>query len=414
MRTTRILLLLLLTATSAHAATYYVAPGGSGSCATATNPSAPIGTITAGAGCLNPGDTLIVQDGTYAECLADVIPSGLSAQQPTTIKAAHPRQARLTGPIGPCSDSLIMMGVRGGEKRDYITIDGLFLDIPTDRPGFGIKPMGGADDGSISGSHDLVFQNLEIQGGLNSGNVSSFSIGIGQGGNQYGWTFRNNAFHDIGMVGATPDQAAWSYGLYISGSDNVIAGNTFARISAFGIHGYSTGDHLHRNLICNNTFEALGGPAMLICGSDNRIVNNVINGAGLGPANGSYRGGINLALSCSGVAANNNQILNNTIRGVVSSGAQEGCIALTLPTRGTANGNVVRGNVCYENTDDIINNQVGTNTVEGNHCKGAGCSTDGGPQFATAAATDGSCPAGPPSAKPKLPTPKRLHRVSHP
>src|SRR4030095_6455080 len=128
----------------------------------------------------------------------------------------------------------------------------------------------------------------------------------GQGGNGHHWTIIGNDFHDIGMERATPDQAAWSYGLYISGSDNIIAGNTFRRISAYGIHGYSTSDHLHRNLICNNTFENLGGPAMLICGSDNRIMNNVIHGTGLGPANGSYRGGINLALSCYGVPANGN------------------------------------------------------------------------------------------------------------
>src|SRR4029450_494407 len=156
---------------------------------------------------------------------------------------------------------------------------------------------------------------------------------------------------------------------------------------------------------------------MLICGSDNRIIGNTIHGAGRGPANDSYRGGINLALSCSGVPANANQIRNSTITGVVSSGAQEGCIALSLPGRGRADGNTVTGNSCYDNSADIINNQVGSNTVENNHCSGAGCSTAGGAQFAAATDAD-ACPAGatptpgtPP--RPRLPAPtnvRLLHR----
>jgi hypothetical protein len=411
MRTAPLLLLLLAT-TSAHAATYYVSPSGSDStsCNVAASPSSPRQTINAGAACLAPGDTLQIKDGTYPEYLSNVIPSGRDADHPTTIRAEHPRQV-IMNQVQPSWAPIITLGEPGNPTPSrYVTIEGIVFDIPLDRASGALTAYGGTD---TDGPHHITILNNEVRGGFNSGNVSQFTTGMGQGGNGHHWTIIGNDFHDIGMERATPDQAAWSYGLYISGSDNIIAGNTFRRISAYGIHGYSTSDHLHRNLICNNTFENLGGPAMLICGSDNRIMNNVIHGTGLGPANGSYRGGINLALSCYGVPANGNQILNNTISGVAGSG-QEGCIALSLPGRGNANGNVVKGNVCYQNADDIISNQVGSNTVEGNHCQGAGCSTDGGPQFATAAATDGSCPAGPPSAKPKLPTPKRLHRVSQP
>jgi hypothetical protein len=386
---------LLLQAPVFGAQTYYVAanaPSGN-SCSSAINPTTPVNTINKGAACLQPGDTLIIKDGTYPECLEDVIPSGQSASQPTTVKAEHLRKAILTGPGDACSASLIHIGQRGsatsqGVVRHYITLDGLFLDMPTDRACFGVKVSGGIEDGSINGSHDLQFLNLEIRGGMNTGRVDTFTIGIGQGGNQFGWTFRGNYFHDIGMVGATDQQAAWSYGVYISGSDNLFENNEFARLSGFGFHGYSTGNHLLRNIIRNNYIHDVGGGGLLICGSDNQIYNNLIARAGIGPANSSNWGGIRLAVSCSGVQANNNLIYYNTIVRVRGDGVATWCINLGGSVGGTssANNNTVRNNICYLTTpDDHIHNTSsgsGSNTIDHNLCTGAGCSTSGNPLFA--------------------------------
>jgi hypothetical protein len=382
---------LFLQASVWGAQTYYVDDNASASntCQSATNPATPVNTVNKGAACLQSGDTLIIKDGTYSECLEDVIPSGLSASQPTTVKAENRRRAILTGPGDPCSHAIIHIGQRGsattqGVVRHYITLDGLFLDMPTDRDCIGVKPSGGIEDGSISGSHDLQFLNLEIRGGINTGSVDTFTIAIGQGGNQYGWTFRGNYFHDIGMVGATAQQAAWSYGLYISGSDNVFENNEFARISGYGFHGYSTGNHFNNNIVRNNYFHDIGGPLLFACGGqNNQIYNNIVARTGVGPA--KQRGGIVLGTTCSGQPANNNYIYNNTIVRTVSSGAGEGCIALSLPGLVSASNNVVRNNICYLNTVDSINNgssEAATNMIDHNLCTGTGCSTSGNPLFA--------------------------------
>jgi hypothetical protein len=382
---------LLLQAPVFGAQTYYVAanaPSGN-SCSSAINPTTPVNTINKGAACLQPGDTLIIKDGTYPECLADVIPSGQSASQPTTVKAEHLRKAILTGPGDACSASLIQIGQRGtatsqGVVRHYITLDGLFLDMPTDRASFGVKVMGGIEDGSISGSHDLQFLNLEMRGGMNTGSISSFTLGIGQGGNQFGWTFRGNYFHDIGMVNALPTQAAWSYALYISGSDNLFENNELARVSGFAFHGYSTSNHFNNNIFRNNYVHDTGGPLLFACGGqNNQIYNNIVARTGIGPA--FQRGAIVLGTTCSGQPANNNYIYNNTIVRTVSSGAGEGCVTLSLPGLVSASNNVVRNNLCYLNTVDSINNGssgAATNMIDHNHCTGTGCSTSGNPLFA--------------------------------
>src|SRR4030095_3811320 len=254
-----------------------------------------------------------------------------------------------------------------GVVRHYITLDGLFLDMPTDRASFGVKPLGGIENNTISGSHDLVFQNLEIRGGINTGSVDTFSIGIGQGGNQYGWTFRGNYIHDIGMVG-TMGGPAWSYGMYISGSDNLFEGNEIARTSGYPFHAYSTGNHFNNNIFRNNYVHDTGGPLLFACGGhDNQIYNNIIARTGVGPAN--QRGGIVLGTTCSGVPAVSTQIYQNHIIHTDGCGCERG-ITLSCSGLVSASNNIVRNNMLWQNTpDDGIANSssgAGTNVIDRN------------------------------------------------
>ncbi len=395
---------LLLSVGAAEAAIYYVNQScqgcNSNSCTAAANPNTPRQTINGGTGCLGPGDTLVVKDGTYNECLINAIPSG-SAGAPTTIIAENPRQARLAPTsLASCGSTVVIIGVRGGigfagDVRSYIRLEGLFIDIPTSATGFGVKVLGGREDADFQdGSVGLEFINLEIQGGKNGPNTSDFSLGIGQGGNQFGWTFRNNYFHDISIVDMfNPADIGWGYALYISGHDNLIEGNEFARIAAYAIHGYSTGSHFFNNIIRNNYFHDIGGPAILVCGSNNQLYNNIIARTGTLTPHGGYRGGIRLAFGCSGVASNNNLIYNNTIlwsQNPDGSSPEEGCINLSMPPIpdcgcSTATGNIVRNNLCYQGAA-WINNQHDPNTVDHNHCvsgRGSTCETTGNPSLKT-------------------------------
>jgi hypothetical protein len=237
---------------------------------------------------------------------------------------------------------------------------------------------------TVNGAHDIQLLNSEIRGGLNSGNVSNFTAGMGQGGNGYRWTIRNNYFHDLGMVNATPGMAGYSYGMYISGGDNIIENNEIARTSGYAIHAYSTGYHFNNNIVRNNYIHDTGGPVLLACGGqNNQVYNNIVARTGIGPA--PQRGGLVFGTTCFGQPANNNYIYNNTIVRTVSSGAGEGCIALSLPGLVSASNNVVRNNICYLNTVDSINNGssgAATNVIDHNHCTGTGCSTSGNPLFA--------------------------------
>jgi hypothetical protein len=388
-----VVVLLVLTPTLAHSATYYATPSGSNTnCAAATNSSTPIAGAATGAACLSGGDTLVLLDGTYGECLQDVIPAGLNASQPTTVKAEHLRKAILTGPCAACADSLIHIGVRGdavnsGVIRPYITLDGLFLDMPTDRPCFGVLPQGGQDTGAINGTHDMQILNLEIRGGINTGSVSTFTVGLAQGQNEYGFTIRGNYIHDIGMVNASPTDAAWSYGMYVSGSDNIIEHNEIARTSGYAFHGYSTANNFNNNIFRNNYVHDTGGPLLLACaGQHNQIYNNIVAHTGIGPARN--HGGIVLGTNCAGTPADNNVIYNNTIVGVSGAGCERG-ISLSCPGLVSASNNVVRNNILWQNTpDDSISNGsagAGSNTLNTNLCSGgsgAGCSVYSDPLFA--------------------------------
>src|SRR5437588_12248506 len=71
-----VLLSFMMVPVLAHGATYYVSKTGSDAHGCSTTDSAATNTLTisAGARCLSPGDTLVVHAGTYTEGLNNIVP----------------------------------------------------------------------------------------------------------------------------------------------------------------------------------------------------------------------------------------------------------------------------------------------------------------------------------------------------
>src|SRR4029453_7973200 len=99
----------------------------------------------------------------------------------------------------------------------------------------------------------------------------------------------------------------------MSGSGYTLENSRFVNISGYAIHGYTSGaTGTQNNDLHGNYFENTGA-ALLMCQSNNKIYNNILNRVGTGGAGGGNRQGIQLAGSCAGQRSENNQVYNNTI-----------------------------------------------------------------------------------------------------
>jgi hypothetical protein len=412
-------LVLVMLPSQAWSDTFYAAPLTSTNninCDAARNITTPVGGANVGAGCLQSGDTLILLDGDYNECMGNTIPGGLSATQPTTVRAANRRGARFTGSVNPCGSTQIRVGNRGsdtsdGDVRHYITIDGIVFAIRTNEYGGALTAQGGREtvpSCPINGSHHIVFINNEVYGGGNSGNVSSFTSGIGQGGNGHSWTIAGNYFHDLGLTGADINQSAWSYAMYISGGDNLIENNEIARTSGYAFHGFSSApqctkpNHFDNNIFRNNYIHDTGGAVLLACGGqNNQIYNNIIVRTGIGGqmnwANGSNWGGIRLGTNGCAGPANGNLVYNNTVLYTRVKAASP-CVIVSWAGGASVSGNVVKNNICWGNrrcaddycasssADDGIDNNAsgsGTTILDHNLATGPGGAVYLNPLFVT-------------------------------
>ena len=285
--------------------TYHVKQNGGGDCTT----------ITACAGRLQPGDTLVIHAGTYTERNPS-LPGGTSWSAPITIKA-NP------------GDRVIMNGFNQtgsifAENASYAIVDGIIFD-----QGFGW----------ITGGH-VRLQNLEVSelaggsGGQGIIGCTEYCEAINLHVHHIAWTQDNQMTCPVGPL---TNGFGYCHGIYWGHSDyNLVEGGEYHHISGFCTHPNPGDGWTIRNVTCHDS----GG--ILTYGSNYLFYNNIsynnYNPQNNQPANAltgySYGG--------------SNKYFNNTIVGHAS-------------IQGT--NNVVRNNIF---TRGLEEQQPGSNTLSNN------------------------------------------------
>src|SRR5574340_1370945 len=159
-----IALFLLFLSGEALAATYYVSPAGSDS--SNGSVSAPFKTIQKAADSVNPGDTVIVKDGTYTDTNGDDIIVSLN---------------------------------RGGTAQAWITFQaentwGAVLDCQNNTTNYGCS--------NLTNAHYVTIQGFEIKGCANMG------INSNSGSNNYAINIYRNYIHDIGRKAGSEEHTS--------------------------------------------------------------------------------------------------------------------------------------------------------------------------------------------------------------
>jgi len=256
--------------------------------------SQPFATINHGVSLLQPGDTLYIRGGTYAESLLSTIPGGTSWSAAVTIATYPGETVTLLPNAGP--DSVLYFSA-ASEK--YIIVQGLIIDA-TNVNHDAVKIT--YSSGAGASSH-LRLQNDEIKNAHNGSGVlvtNDPSMGDNTDYNE----FIHCAIHDNGSN-------SLEHGLYLNSNHNLIDGCDVYNNGGYGIHFYkdSTG---------SNSADV----------SDNVVRNNRVHDNGIFGNNGSAgilfsNGDSNLAYNnivwnnprgiVVDFGATNSQILNNTI-----------------------------------------------------------------------------------------------------
>ena len=267
-------ILAVLLAGSSSAATYYVSVTGDD--ANPGTQDAPFRRISrAVSAAAQPGDTVIVMDGTYdnegalaPRYVVNLVHSGLQGL-PITIKAQNRGQAILDSSAS--SQSLVCDGASAyfnlGDAS-YIVIQGFVIQRACDE---GIHSNGNA--------HDITIRWNEFKNIGNRTVVDEFGRdGIFMNRNQYNFTLDGNSFHDIGRTGGVA-LLHFDHAIYSHARNVMVVNNLFYNMN----RGWSVqlADGASNWLIANNTFafpNANGEPGQIMFWGNNSnitIQNNV-------------------------------------------------------------------------------------------------------------------------------------------
>jgi hypothetical protein len=265
------------------AATYYVDP--SGSDYNSGTSASPLRTVAKGVSLAGPGDTVILNNGTYGNeghisdgsggmsgYAAPVnISSSGSASAYITVKAANSGQAILD--CGTTSSSL------GCDKYIYLNSGArywTFQGLVFTRGAFG----GIGTDVGASFINVINCQFANIGNWVDTTQIGEDGIGFDQGATN--WYISGNIFHDIGRIGGQ-SYMDLDHGIYAKGTNVQIINNVFYNLNK----GWSiqVANGATNWLIANNTFafSSVGNGQIMLWDTINGM--SIINNIFYNPAN---------------------------------------------------------------------------------------------------------------------------------
>lgn len=341
--------ILLFAASPVWGETYYVSKAGDDgrACSTTDSDMTNRLTIFGGIACLDPGSSLFVHVGTYAEGIS--LNNFNASASVRTVIAAYPGETVIVQPpVGSGGGGVI--GARIMPNVSYVTLQNFTFDC---------RHVAGDTCVAINSStvHDITIQgniigNCDLDNAPFPGTASQNRSGITGGGP--GTQILNNRIHHC------------NYGIY--GSQGIIEGNEVDNNWGPGIHrncdGCFTGNTIMRgNKVHDNGqsgFQAVnagvGNGIEIYSGDgDSYVYNNAIYD--------NWDSGI-YANFGSSTGNGRNFFYNNTIVHNRNTSTDYLAAGIALNTESVPT--TVRGNLICENSGSAINNQGGSNTIDSN------------------------------------------------
>jgi parallel beta-helix repeat protein len=291
---------------------YYVATNGSDShsCAQARNPATPKRSIRAAMACMSGGNTLLIRDGTYAECLKTPDFKSGTAGNRTVIKNYGTEKVTLKPHrSGGCWHVVTI----AGEKK-YITIDGIKMDgsnVPGNLVEFSPTNIGRPTPFSPRSENYYVkvISHFEL---LNAKLSYAGSCGIQGRAN-------NSLFRNLEIQGTR----SICYGFYFNGHDTIIENNHIHHNARGGMQLYAQGgdstisrrlqvrnNWVHDN--CQKPERGCIGGILIANGTDKAIYNNLLV---------NHNRGIRTYSASRNTQIYNNTLINNRIPIDLSKGS---------------------------------------------------------------------------------------------